>query len=93
MAYVTEHFEQQINVNVIKSYLPQLIKTHQDLIQTYLIGVIQMIASAYNFYSNTEFMIKLQLNNYKDIKWLLTLSIPYVDNTSKQLETLKSLNH
>lgn len=92
IAFITPDFEHIIRENVIKDYLPNLNVQHRELLYKYLYGVIQMLASAHDFYSNRdEFIIKLKQNLYNDLKWLLTLIIPYIGNNTRYIKSLEDL--
>ena len=91
--FISYDFESAININVVDVTFPKLNKKQKDIIAQYLYGFIQMIASCYDFYSNSiNFEIKLKQNNYKDLRWLITYLIPYVDQSRKSLKELTDLN-
>lgn len=91
MVFITLAIEQQIKTNVIDVYLPKLNKIHKDLLCTYLLGLLEIICSSYNLDAD-NFMAKLVLNNYKDVKWLLSIFIPYIDNSTKKLDDMTKLD-
>ena len=52
-----------------------------------------MIASCNAFYANKEnFYIKMKQNSYKDLKWLLTFLLPYMNKDKKNTNELKDLD-
>jgi HrpA-like RNA helicase len=91
--FISYEFESAININVVDVTFPKLNKTQKDIISQYLCGLIQMIATCYDFYSNRiNFETKLKQNNYKDLRWIITYLIPYVNQTKKTLKDLTDLN-
>ncbi|VBB17947.1 HrpA-like RNA helicase [Yasminevirus sp. GU-2018] len=91
--FITDEFEETLRINVVYRTYPNLNKKHQDLLNTYLYGVVQMIASCFGFYSDKDnFIIKLTQNSYKDLRWLLTFLIPYVDQQRKPISEMKDLS-
>jgi hypothetical protein len=90
--FISDEFEKAININVIDATFPKLPQKQKDMLGQYLYGVIQMIASSYDFYKNQDnFDIKLRQNSYKDLRWLVTFLIPHVDQSKRTLRDLTDL--
>ena len=90
--FITDNFEKEININIVNATFPKLQQKQRDLLAQYLYGAIQMIASCYGFYEDRDnFDIKLRQNSYKDLRWLLTFLIPYVDQNRRTLRDLSDL--
>lgn len=91
--FISDEFERAININVIDATFPKLQQKQKDMLAQYLYGAVQMIASSYGFYKDRDnFDIKLRQNSYKDLRWLLTFLIPYVDQNKKTLRDLTDLD-
>lgn len=91
--FITDEFEENIKIHVIRKTYPRLNHNHQDILGTYLYGLIQMIAISYGFYQDISgFVDKLKQNSYKDLRWLLTYLIPYVNQTVKSVTELTDLS-
>lgn len=90
--FITDELENTISLSVIDSMIPRLIDQHKKILQKYLYGAIQMIASCYDFYENIEaFHFKLVQNDSRDLKWLLTCILPFIDQSKKSMSELTSL--
>ena len=91
--YITNDFENLININVIGSTFPLLLQEHKNILSKYLYGSVQMIASSNAFYNDSDnFNKKMQQNNYKDLKWLLSFLLPYMNKDKKNTNELTDLN-
>jgi hypothetical protein len=72
---------------------PKLNAPQQNILLKYLYGLIQMIAICYNFYDDrNKFITKLTQNSYKDLRWLLTFLLPYIDQSQKTMTELTDLS-
>ena len=90
--FITNEFENIISLSVIDSMVPNLIESHKKILIRYLYGAIQMIASCYDFYYDIDaFYLKLIQNDHRDLKWLLTCLLPFIDQSRKTLSELISL--
>ena len=91
--FITTEFEKLIYVNVINARFSSLGASDKKILNKYLYATIQVIATCYDFYSDIDnFYIKLAQNNYKDIMWILTYILPYIDERTKKISTLQSLS-
>lgn len=91
--FMSMNFERAIYTNVIKKSFPKLLESQQNTLHNYLCGLIQFIAICYDFYSDINgFTIKLKQNNYKDLTWLLTCLLPYIDSNVRNPSLLTDLN-
>ena len=90
--FISDEFEKAIIINVIDVTFQKLNQKQKNMLTRYLYGAIQMIASCYDFYSDLEnFDKKLRQNDYKDLRWLITFLIPYVDQSRRSLCDLTDL--
>lgn len=90
--FITDAFENIIALSVIDSMVPKLMDQHKKILHKYLYGVIQMIASCYGFNENIdEFHLKLTQNDSRDLKWLFTCILPFIDQSRKNLNELTTL--
>lgn len=79
--------------NVINVMLPQLIENEKKELNKYLYGVVQIIYIAYEFYLDSDnYTLKLTQNNYRDLKWLLTYLLPYINQNIKPMSEIRTLN-
>lgn len=91
--FILNEFEHAIYINVIEKTFPKLIQKHKNLLNHYFYGLVQFIASSYEFYNNSDkFQKKLRQNNFKDLRWLLTYLIPYIDQSKKTMSDIEDLN-
>lgn len=91
--FISDDFEKLIYSNVVESVFPKLRNDHKDILHEYLIGSVQMLALCHNFYENKhDFIYKLKQNNYKDLRWFLTLLLPYMNQEIKKMSELTSFD-
>lgn len=77
--------------NIIVSVFPILNSDGREILEIYLIRIINIIAIIFNFYPNKEdYIFQLQQNDYQDIKWLLLHLLPFINETN--IQTLTSLD-
>lgn len=95
--FITDGFKAEINNNVMKSVFPILNNYHREILLTYLLNVIEIIAIKFNFNITTKNKYEQQFrqNNYRDTVGLLLMLLPYIDDTSgekkKQISSLDEL--
>src|SRR5437763_1347181 len=90
--FITDEFERAININVIDATFPKLLEKHKQILSSYMYGVIQMIAICHGFYKERDkFELKLRQNSYKDLRWLLTFLLPYIDQNKVKMSELTDL--
>src|SRR5271170_2984104 len=91
--FITEEFEYAIRSNVVERTFPKLGQKQIELLTSYLYGMTQMIATCYDFYKDRDnFYLKLKQNSYRDLRWLLTQLIPYIDQNRKRMSDLSDLD-
>lgn len=89
--FINDEFEKSLRINVVNMTFPNLNNKHRELLTTYLYGLVQMIAICYDFYNDRDnFINKLKQNSFKDLRWLLTFLLPYIERTS--ISKLTDLN-
>lgn len=90
--FLSDEFERAIKINVVEKTFPKLREDHVEMLTTYLYGIVQMIATCYDFYRDRKnFDIKLRQNSYKDLRWLLTYLLPYINQSKKPASELRDL--
>lgn len=81
--------------NVVTQIFPNLIQQDQDLLTTYLFGIINFIALRFNFdeTKKNKYILQFTQNNNKDLIGFLLMLLPYItdDNNDNKIK-LKSLN-
>ena len=91
--FLPERDQNKILELVVKATFPNLNPSHQNILHRYMLGLIEFIATCFDFYSDIDsFRQKITQNRYKDCRWLLTNLIPYVDTSIKGLDELTDLN-
>jgi len=87
--FITETFESDIYNNVIKGIYPNLLSSHQLLLQSYLINLLNIIACVFYFDLNKREIYEHQFrqNNYRDVIAILLYLTPFIsadDNNQKK---------
>ncbi|QKF93775.1 HrpA-like RNA helicase [Fadolivirus algeromassiliense] len=93
--FISNTFKAEIKTNVIDSIFPNLNSYHQNILLTYLLDIIDVIAIKFNFDMNKKVIYEYQFkqNNYRDTMGLLYCLLPYIDDTSNiKKKALRSLN-
>lgn len=90
--FIDDVFERDIKQSVVDRVFTKLNEREKTMIYNYIYGITQFIASCYDFYEDHfNFVVKLKQNNFKDLRWLITYLIPYVDQT-RSTQDITSLN-
>ena len=93
--FITEAFGYNIKNNIIDVVFPKLNIEHKKLLLLYLLDIIDVIAIKFNFNLGKRIMYERQFtqNNYRDIKGLLYMLLPYIDDPNEiKTKNIKSLN-
>ena len=92
MSFVDELFNKKL-LDVIQIVYPNLVRHNQDLLLKYLVGIIELIVIKFNFnLKNREsYVNQFMQNNYRDIRGLLLMLIPYINGKSENLESFNDL--
>jgi hypothetical protein len=90
--FVTDEFERAIKTNIVQKTFPRLVQNQIEMLASYLYGILQMLATCHDFYNDRDnFNLKLKQNSYKDLRWILTYLLPYIDQTKKSTSELTDL--
>jgi len=90
--FVTPSFKKEIEY-VIKIVFSNLNINHQQLLLQYLAEIIDIIAIKFNFDDQSKFENQFRRNNYRDIKGLLLLLLPFIDDENEtKKKQIRSLN-
>jgi HrpA-like RNA helicase len=90
--FIDIDFSTLIKQNVVKYTFPKLNIIEQDLLHKYLCDLVQFIAIVHNMFDpEKNFITKLKMNNYKDLRWLLLSLLPHI-NTDADKTKIYSLN-
>jgi hypothetical protein len=94
MNFFTINFKNEIEQNVIKAVFPKLRSDHQNILIKYLWRIIRQISSSFCFDPTKKIIYEQQLrqNNYRDLRGLLLLLLPFIDETLSSTTEIKSLN-
>lgn len=96
MEYITPEFSTKIK-QVVSQVFSILNDNHKQILNTYLIDIIDIIAVKFNFDPNNKSLYEKQFtqNNSRDIKGLLLILLPYIDdelgNKKKQIASLNDI--
>jgi hypothetical protein len=91
--FISDEFERAIYLNVVQVTFPGLIEQQKILLKQCLCAITQFIASCYEFYTDFDgYIDKLRQNRYKDLRWLLTCIVPYIDQSKRKISDLTDLN-
>lgn len=78
--------------NVVNKVYPNLINDHKQLLANSVESIIDYIASRYNFdKNNAQYLIRLKRNTNRDLKAILNMILPYVNENSDKTK-IKNLN-
>ena len=95
MEYITSEFAIKIK-QVVSKVFPILNDNHKQLLVNYLVDIIDIIAIKFNFDPNKKSVYEKQFtqNNNRDIKGLLLLLLPFIDDESgEKKKQIASLNN
>lgn len=89
--FLNESLEREIYDNVITKTFPAMYEQDKNILQKYLISVIDVISSLYRFNSLAH-IYQLRQNNYQDLKWILQFLLPFIPDANGKLKTITQLN-
>lgn len=91
--FITSEFKNEINKEVIINTFPNLNKEHNELLLKYILRIIDFIFIKFGISDSNKILFerKLKSNNYRDIRGLLLLLLPYI-NESGDKTKITSLN-
>lgn len=87
---VSPFLEYEIKNTIIPSMFPELNVLDRELLEKYIVRLINIIAFSFGF-TDESYLNQLKQNNYQDIKWLICHLLPYI-NDSSDPKTLKSFS-
>lgn len=92
--FIDNTFITDINNNVIKAQFPKLNNSEQLFVLKYFILLIDHISIKFNFNLKKKdtYIHQFKQNNYRDLKGLLLLLFPFINETRKSMREIKSLN-
>lgn len=93
MSYIDNVFENNIRI-VVNDIYTNLQGDQKDILQKYLVDIIDFVATKFNFSKNNKYVFYNQLtqNDNEDIKSFLNMLLPFVDDTRKNKREIKNLN-
>lgn len=86
-AFVDENLMEDIN-KVVKNHFPKLNKNDVDILTDLTISNIDLISFYFNFKKEKEYYEQWRQNNFKDIKAVLLLLLPYLDDIKDEGKVL-----
>ena len=91
--FITQPLINEIRTNVISKTFPSLNYEHQNILLTYLVDIVEIIAIKFNFNLSKKYIYEYQFfqNNYRDLIGLLLLLMPFI-NTNYDKKEIKSLS-
>jgi hypothetical protein len=92
MQFINKSFEKYVN-NIIVQMFPNLINNHNKLIIKYTLEIIEYISCRFCFdLKNKELYYKqFYQNDYRDIKSVVNLLLPYIDDKNGTYELHKKV--
>lgn len=84
-------FKNNIYINVIGVIFPSLINQHANLLLEHLINILLFIQIQFCIPDDKSYVEQLCKLNYKDIKGILFMLLPYINNENN-IKKIKSLN-
>jgi hypothetical protein len=92
--FVSAKLSENIKINVIKSQFPKLNNHEQNMLNTYLIKIINYIAIKFNFDKNNNdaYYHQFTQNNYQDSKGILLMLLPFINETIQNKSNIKTLS-
>lgn len=91
--FITSDIDILIREYVVNRTFPNLISQQQEMLHKYIYGIVQMIATSFDFYSDkNNFIKKIKQNSFEDLRWLLTYLLPYINQNVKKMSEIQDLN-
>lgn len=90
---LTKNFKDELQKHVIDNTFQSLSINHKNMLFKYLDKIIVYISIKFQIFEQDVYEKQLRQNNYRDVKGILSLLLPYIDddaNTKKK--NIKSLN-
>ena len=93
MKFINKSFKNNVN-NVIDQIFPNMIKDHINLIQTYTLQIIEYISCRFCYdlkYNKELYYDQFYQNDFRDIKSVINLLLPYIDDKNGTYELHKQV--
>lgn len=93
MSFVTKDFKNELYINVISKFFPNLNGSEKEFLIKNLVDIIEIISIKFRFNTSNfdKYREQFKINNYRDSVSLLFLMLPYI-NSSSNLENIKNLS-
>ena len=92
-SFITKEFENEIYINVIQTTFNNLNSREQQLLNGYLVDIVDIICIKFCFDENNKSIYEQQFrqNNYRDLKGLLLMLLPFIDGDKSTIRTLNDI--
>ena len=88
--FINNTFKEKI-INCINNFLPILNKNDNEIIVQLTFYIIDVISYKYNFKSNEDYYHQWIQNNYKDLKGVILLLLPFIDDKEKENKMVRMI--
>jgi hypothetical protein len=94
MDFVYKEIYKQIRSNVIDILFPKLNNENKKMLTQWCAIIVESIEIYFRFYKWPPQVLyqKLKLNDYRDIKWIVTHILPYIDESKKDMKQIINLS-
>jgi hypothetical protein len=80
--FIDEELKKNINKCII-TFLPNLNNIDRNIINILTLYIIDLISYKYNFKKNNDYYYQWIQNNYRDLKSIILLLLPFIDDKEK----------
>jgi len=96
MDLINYDFQNKLQQYVINDIFPNLRMNDKKLISELLINILKIAGYCYGFGRNESmvesYRVKLSQNNYKDVRWMIRMLLPYIDDQLKNINEINSFD-
>ena len=91
--FISPEFNRDIMINVIQQVYPQLNLVEQQLLHNHLVDITNTIIIKFNLYikDRSVYIKQFTQNNYRDLKTLLDILLPFVDGDKTKIRNLNDI--
>ena len=82
LMFVNNEFKNKI-INTIDNFIPKLNLFDKNILNTLVTYIIDIISYKYNFKPNSDYYYQWLQNNNRDIKGVILLLLPFIDDKEK----------
>lgn len=90
MKIITDIFEQELHDNVMSTLFPNLNSNDFNILFSYLLNIIDIIAIKFHI-NSPIFEEQFRQNNYRDATSVLLMLLPYINDDTKSITSFDDL--